>query len=59
MNRTIIKMSNGNSYVVERPMEDVMEDLQIVEGEFALIDGTEGRKDFYINITQIVAVFPE
>lgn len=54
--KTCIKMSNGNVYVVDFAIDEVVRKL---DGDgLVLINGTEGRDDFYINALQVCAVYP-
>lgn len=55
--RTCIKMSNGNVYVVDYEIELLAAALSGSD-EMLLLKGTEGRDDFYVNPLQVCAVYP-
>lgn len=54
--KTCIKMSNGNVYVIEHPIEEVVAKLS---GDSpVLVPGTDDRADFYVNPLQVCAIYP-
>lgn len=53
---TCIKMSNGNVYVLDFPIEHVVGKLN--NDDFVKIPGTDGREDFFVNPLQVAAVYP-
>lgn len=57
MERTCIKMSNGNVYVVDDHLNAVAARLDVEDG-LLLIPGSEGRDAFYVNPLQVCAVYP-
>jgi len=50
-------MSNGNVYVVDLDLAATLE-LIDVGTTFVKIEGAQGREDFYLNVDQVVAVYP-
>jgi hypothetical protein len=57
MERTCIKMSNGNVYVVDDHLNAVAARLDVEDG-LLLIPGSEGCDAFYVNSLQVCAVYP-
>lgn len=55
--RTIIKMSTGDRYVVEDTLDSVVTQLE-ESSDFFEVPGLNGREDFFVNVAQIVSVFP-
>jgi hypothetical protein len=54
--RTCIKMSNGNIYLIDLPISQVINMLNSIDS-LIKIPGSEGRTDFFINPLQVSAVY--
>jgi hypothetical protein len=50
-------MSTGDRYVVEDTLDSVVAQLE-ESSDFFEVPGLNGREDFFVNVAQIVSVFP-